>query len=138
METVLVVWKLDRLSRSLSDLLRILERIDKAGASFKSLTETIDTSGPCGRLMMNMLGAFSQFEREIIKERTKLGSKRARANGRIGGGRFILSKTQQAAAIRMVDSGEKTQTEVAELFDVSKATLSRLITRAHAKRDGLR
>jgi DNA invertase Pin-like site-specific DNA recombinase len=135
---VLVVWKLDRLSRSLSDLLRILERIDKAGASFKSLTETIDTSGPCGRLMMNMLGAFSQFEREIIKERTKLGSKRARANGRIGGGRFILSKTQQAATIRMVDSGEKTQTEVAELFDVSKATLSRLITRAHAKRDGLR
>jgi DNA invertase Pin-like site-specific DNA recombinase len=131
---VLMVWKLDRLSRSLSDLLRILERIDKTGASFKSLTETIDTSGPCGRLMMNMLGAFNQFEREIIKERTKLGLKRARANGRIGGGRFILSKTQQAAALRMVDSGEKTQTEVAELFDVSKATLSRLIARAHAKR----
>jgi DNA invertase Pin-like site-specific DNA recombinase len=56
---VLVVWKLDRLSRSLSDLLRILERIDKAGASFKSLTETLDTSGSCGRLMMNMLGAFN-------------------------------------------------------------------------------
>jgi DNA invertase Pin-like site-specific DNA recombinase len=129
-----MVWKLDRLSRSLSDLLRILERIDKTGASFKSLTETIDTSGPCGRLMMNMLGAFNQFEREIIKERTKLGLKRARANGRIGGGRFILSKTQQAAALRMVDSGEKTQTGVAELFNVSKATLSRLITRAHAKR----
>jgi hypothetical protein len=98
-----MVWKLDRLSRSLSDLLRILERIDKTGASFKSLTETIDTSGPCGRLMMNMLGAFNQFEREIIKERTKLGLKRARANGRIGGGRFILSKTQQAAALQMVD-----------------------------------
>src|SRR4029077_9559310 len=100
-------------------------------------TETIDTSGPCGRLMMNMLGAFNQFEREIIKERTKLGLKRARANGRIGGGRVLLSNTQQAAAIRMVDSGEKTQTEVAELFDVSKATLSRLITRAHSKRKGV-
>jgi DNA invertase Pin-like site-specific DNA recombinase len=131
---VLVVWKLDRLSRSLSDLLRILEQVDRAGASFKSLTETLDTSGPCGRLMMNMLGAFNQFEREIIRERTKLGLQRARANGRIGGGRFILSKTQQAAAIRLVDSGEKTQTEVAELFDVSKATLSRLISRTHAKR----
>jgi DNA invertase Pin-like site-specific DNA recombinase len=69
-----------------------------------------------------LLGAFNQFEREIIKERTKLGLKRARANGRIGGGRFILSKTQQAAALQMVDSGEKTQTELAELFDVSKAT----------------
>jgi DNA invertase Pin-like site-specific DNA recombinase len=134
---VLVVWKLDRLSRSLSDLLRILERVDKAGASFKSLTETLDTSGPCGRLMMNMLGAFNQFEREIIKERTKLGLKRARANGRIGGGRFILSKTRQSEAIRLVDSGEKTQTEVAELFDVSKATISRLVTRAHAKRNGV-
>src|SRR5262249_39150181 len=54
---VLIVWKLDRLSRSLSDLLRILERIDKAGASFKSLTETLDTSGPAGRLMMHMLAA---------------------------------------------------------------------------------
>jgi DNA invertase Pin-like site-specific DNA recombinase len=90
---VLVVWKLDRLSRSLSDLLRILE-IDKAGASFKSLTETLDTSGPCGRLMMNMLGSFNQFEREIIKERTKLGLERARSNGRIGGGRYKLSATQ--------------------------------------------
>jgi hypothetical protein len=53
---VLVVWKLDRLSRSLSDLLRILEKVDKAGASFKSLTESLDTTGACGRLMMNMLG----------------------------------------------------------------------------------
>src|SRR5271165_2625962 len=108
---VLVVWKLDRLSRSLSDLLRILERVDKAGASFKSLTETIDTSGPCGRLMMNMLGAFNQFEREIIKERTKLGLERARKEGRIGGGRFILSPKQQAEAIRQIQSGEKTQVE---------------------------
>jgi DNA invertase Pin-like site-specific DNA recombinase len=81
-----------------------LERIDKAGASFKSLTETLDTSGPCGRLMMNMLGAFNRFEREIIKERTKLGLKRARANGRIRGGRFILSKAQQAEAVQMEEN----------------------------------
>ena len=74
----LIVWKLDRLSRSLSDLLRILEKVDQAGASFKSLTESLDVSGPCGRLMMHMLAAFNQFEREIIKERTKLGLQRAR------------------------------------------------------------
>ena len=87
-DDVLVVWKLDRLSRSLSDMLRSLEKVDKAGASFKSLTETLDTSGACGRLMMHMLGAFNQFEREIIKERTKVGLERARFNGRIGGGRY--------------------------------------------------
>jgi DNA invertase Pin-like site-specific DNA recombinase len=130
---VLVVWKLDRLSRSLSDLLRILEKVDKAGASFKSLTETLDTSGPCGRLMMNMLGSFNQFEREIIKERTKLGPERARSNGRIGGGRYKLSATQQAEAIKMIRSGEKTQSEIAELFNVDRSTISRMMTEVRLK-----
>jgi DNA invertase Pin-like site-specific DNA recombinase len=130
---VLVVWKLDRLSRSLSDLLRILEKVDKAGASFKSLTETLDTSGPCGRLMMNMLGSFNQFEREIIKERTKLGLERARSNGRIGGGRYKLSATQQAEAIRMIRSGEKTQSEIAELFNVDRSTISRMMSEVRLK-----
>jgi DNA invertase Pin-like site-specific DNA recombinase len=130
---VLVVWKLDRLSRSLSDLLRILEKVDKAGASFKSLTETLDTSGTCGRLMMHMLGAFNQFEREIIKERTKLGLERARLNGRIGGGRYKLSATQQAEAIRMIRSGEKTQSEIAELFNLDRSTISRMMTEVRLK-----
>ena len=130
---VLIVWKLDRLSRSLADLLRILEKIDKAGATFKSLTESLDTTGPCGRLMMNMLGAFNQFERDLIKERTKLGLDRARQDGRIGGGRFILNARQQAEAVRMIRSGEKTQVEVAELFRVSKATVSRMMDRVSAK-----
>src|SRR5258708_28733133 len=70
---VLIVWKLDRLTRSLADLLRILARIDEAKAGFKSLTEAIDTTQPAGRLMMNMLGSFAQLERELIKARTKLG-----------------------------------------------------------------
>jgi DNA invertase Pin-like site-specific DNA recombinase len=134
-DDVLVVWKLDRLSRSLRDLLRILDKIDKAGASFKSLTETLDTSGPCGRLMMNMLGAFNQFEREIIKERTKLGLERARANGRIGGGRYKLTDAQQAQAIKWVQTGEKTQGEVAKFFDVDKSTISRMMTEVWLKEE---
>ena len=128
---VLIVWKLDRLSRSLADLLRMVENVGKAGASFKSLTESLDTSGPCGQLMMNMLGAFNQFERDIIRERTKLGLERARKEGRIGGGRFILTKKQQAEAIRQIRSGEKNQVEIAELFGVSKATISRMMGRAN-------
>ena len=109
----------------------MVENVGKAGASFKSLTESLDTSGPCGQLMMNMLGAFNQFERDIIRERTKLGLERARKEGRIGGGRFILTKKQQAEAIRQIRSGEKNQVEIAELFGVSKATISRMMGRAN-------
>ena len=130
---VLIVWKLDRLSRSLRDLLQILAQVDKVGATFKSLTETIDTTGSCGRLMMSMLGAFAQFERDMIRERTKLGLARARKEGRVGGGQFVLSKESQAEAIRMVKSGEKTQTEVAKLFNVSKANISRMMDRQRGK-----
>ena len=82
---VLVVWKLDRLSRSLKDLLLILERITAAGAGFRSLTEAIDTTVPAGRMMMQMLGAFAEYEREMVKERTQAGLKAARAQGRHGG-----------------------------------------------------
>ena len=70
---VLVVWKLDRLSRSLKDLLLILERISAVGAGFRSLTESIDTTVPAGRMMMQMLGAFAEYEREMVKERTQAG-----------------------------------------------------------------
>jgi DNA invertase Pin-like site-specific DNA recombinase len=129
----LVVWKLDRLTRSLSDLLRILAKVDEAGAGFKSLTESIDTTQPAGRLMMNMLGSFNQFEREIIKERTKLGLLRARANGRIGGGRYKLSATQQAEAIKMIRVGEKSQAEIAELFNVDRSTISRMMKEVREK-----
>src|SRR6516164_6231288 len=113
---VLIVWKLDRLSRSLADLLRIVEQVGLSGASFRSITEMIDTSGPCGQLMMHMLGAFNQFERDIIRERTRLGLERARKEGRIGGGRFILTQRQQAEAVRQIRSGQKNQVEIAELF----------------------
>jgi Resolvase, N terminal domain len=79
----LVVWKLDRLSRSLKDLLTILERVSAAGAKFRSLTESIDTSGPAGRMLMQMLGSFAEFEREMIRERTRAGLHEARAQGRV-------------------------------------------------------
>src|SRR5687767_3214698 len=70
----LVVWKLDRLSRSLKDLLHILEKIDAAGATFRSLTEAVDTTGPAGRMMMQMLGSFAEFERAMVRERTRAGA----------------------------------------------------------------
>ena len=84
---ILVVWKLDRLSRSLKDTLALLETIEAAGAGFRSLTEAIDTSGPAGRMMMQMLGAFAEFERAMVRERTRTGLDAARARGRVGGRR---------------------------------------------------
>ncbi len=78
---VLTVWKLDRLSRSLCDLLLIPAKVEAAGAGFRSLTEAIDTTTPAGRLMMQMLGAFAEFEREMIRARTMNGLENARRRG---------------------------------------------------------
>jgi DNA invertase Pin-like site-specific DNA recombinase len=101
---VVIVWKLDRLSRSLRDLLAIMERVEKAGAGFRSLTEAIDTTTPAGRMMMQMLGSFAEFEREMLRERTKAGLKAAREAGRIGGRRPKLKPEQEHEIIRFVSS----------------------------------
>ena len=122
------------MSRSLSDLIRIIQKINDAGASFKSLSESIDTSTAVGRALMHMLGTFAEFEREIIRERTYVGLKRARANGRIGGGRYILTPQQQERVFQEVRNG-KTQTEVARDERISKATVCRLVARLQAKAD---
>src|SRR3954467_12142059 len=77
----LVVWKLDRLSRSLKDLLHILERVEARGARFRSLTEATATAGPPSRTLMQMLGSFAEFERAMVRERTRAGLKAATARG---------------------------------------------------------
>jgi len=82
---VLVVWKLDRLSRSLRDVLTIMERLGEAKAGFRSLTEAIGTTTAAGRIMMQMVGAFAEFERAMLRERTRAGLESAREDGRIGG-----------------------------------------------------
>src|ERR671924_1220107 len=105
---VLVVWKLDRLSRSLRDVLTIMERLSEAEAGFRSLTEAIDTTTPAGRMMMQMVGAFAEFERAMIRERTQAGLAVARAEGRVGGRRPKLDRAQRADIAENVLSGRKT------------------------------
>ncbi len=122
-----VVWKLDRLSRSLKDLLVIMEQINKAGAGFRSLTESIDTTTPAGRMMMQMVGSFAEFEREMIRERTKAGLDAARKEGRIGGRRQILTENQRRDVIDNVVSERKSGAQMARLYNVSEATVSRVI-----------
>src|SRR6202166_2890580 len=126
---VLVVLKLDRLSRSLRDVLTIMERLGEAGAGFRSLTEAIDTTTPAGRMMMQMVGAFAEFERAMLRERTKAGLDSARQKGRIGGRRPKLSPQQQAEVVKLVKRGKKTAADAARLFGVHPATVSRLLQR---------
>jgi DNA invertase Pin-like site-specific DNA recombinase len=105
---VLVVWKLDRLSRSLKDLLHIMERVREAGAGFRSLTEAVDTTTAAGRMMMQMLGSFAEFERSVVRERTRAGLAAARDRGVKVGRPAKLSAHQQQEIIRTVRDGSKT------------------------------
>ncbi|MBD2121356.1 recombinase family protein [Trichocoleus sp. FACHB-262] len=128
-EDVFIVWKLDRLSRSLKDLLTIMEKIETCGAGFRSLTEAVDTTTPAGRMMMQMVGSFAEFERSMIRERTKAGLAAARQQGRIGGRRPKLTRQQQEAILEMVSRDEKSGSEAARLFNVHPSTISRLVAR---------
>ena len=130
---VFVVWKLDRLSRSLKDLLNVLERITEAGAGFRSLTENIDTTTAAGRMMLQMLGAFAEFERSMVRERTRLGLQAARERGQVGGRQPKLSSHQRAEAIKMVTTGSKSAAEVARLFRVHRSSISRLLAQVRSE-----
>src|SRR5215475_5776907 len=126
-QDVVVVWKLDRLSRSLKDLLHIMDRIAQAEAGFRSLTEAIDTTTPAGRMMMQMVGAFAEFERAMIRERTSAGLAAARAEGQIGGRRKKLDAAKRREIAESVISGRKSGAEMARLYNISATTVSRIV-----------
>jgi len=126
---ILVVWKLDRLSRSLKDVLTLMEKIQQASAGFQSLTEAIDTTSPGGRMMMQIVGAFAEFERAMLRERTRNGLNAARKEGRVGGRRPKLKTHQEKEIVCLVNSGQKTAADAARLFNVHPATVSRLLAR---------
>jgi DNA invertase Pin-like site-specific DNA recombinase len=126
----LVVWKLDRLSRSLKDVLSLMEKVEMAEAGFLSLTEAIDTTTPSGRMMMQIVGSFAEFERAMLRERTRNGLSAARAQGRVGGRRPKLTSGQEREILTMIGSGQKTAADAARLFKVHPSTVGRLLTRS--------
>ena len=125
---VVVVWKLDRLSRSLRDVITIMDQLQEHKAGFRSLTEAIDTTTAAGRMMMQMVGSFAEFERAMLRERTMAGLKAARKEGRIGGRPSKLKTQQQQEILRLVKRGHKTAAQVARLFNVHPSTISRLLS----------
>jgi DNA invertase Pin-like site-specific DNA recombinase len=120
----LVVWKLDRLGRSMRHLVTLIEELRVSGINFRSLTDSIDTSTPMGRFFFHVMGALAEMERELIVERTRAGLAAAREQGRIGGRRPKLTPEQWAQAGRLIDAGESRQ-RVAIIYDVALSSLYR-------------
>lgn len=123
----LVVWKLDRLARSLKQLIATAENLQERGIGLVSLTDAIDTSSPGGMLVFHMLGAIAEFERALIRERTIAGLAEARRKGKTGGRPRRLSKKDTVAARALLADGTLTAKEVASRFNISKATLYRYL-----------
>jgi DNA invertase Pin-like site-specific DNA recombinase len=127
----LLVTRLDRLARSTRDLLNILDTIAKAGAGFRSLSDTwADTTTAHGRLMLTVLGGLAEFERELIRTRTGEGRTRAQARGVHMGRPPKLTPAQRREGLQALASGEATQADLVRRFNVSKSTISRLADKA--------
>lgn len=120
---VLVVWRLDRLGRSLADLVRIINELEARSIGFESLTEKIDTTSAAGRLVFHMFGALAEFERAVIRERTRAGLEAARARGRKGGRKPSLTEKQVKEIRALLRDPDIQATEIAKRYGVSRSTL---------------
>jgi DNA invertase Pin-like site-specific DNA recombinase len=128
-----VVWRLDRLGRSLKHLIETVTELGERGVGFRSVQENLDTTSAGGRLVFHIFGALAEFERELIQERTRAGLAAARARGRKGGRPRKLDAKKIATARRMLGDPEQTVSEVAQILGVSRATLYRALKAADAQ-----
>ena len=125
----LIVWRLDRLGRSLNDLIKILSDFEERKIGFRSLSESIDTTTAFGRMTFHMMGAIAQFERDLTSERTKAGLKAARKRGHRVGRPPKLKPKQLAQIRKLLEDETTTMEEVAPLFNVSVSTIFRAFAR---------
>jgi DNA invertase Pin-like site-specific DNA recombinase len=127
----LIVWKLDRLGRSLRDLIAMLDDFKQRGVKFRSLTEAIDTETPTGRAMWQMIGVLAELERSLIGERTRAGVKAAKRRGVKFGPKVKLTPDRLTHARKLVEQG-KTPTEAAKIIGIGRSTLYGALQRAAA------
>ncbi len=125
----IVVWRLDRLGRSLKHLIEVVTALQERGVGFRSLEETVDTTTSGGRLIFHVFGALAEFERNLIQERTQAGLAAARARGRNGGRPRKLSKQREKLLYRLYDEREHTVAEIATMMGISKSALYRYLDR---------
>jgi DNA invertase Pin-like site-specific DNA recombinase len=121
----LVVWRLDRLGRSLPHLIETIANLEEMGVGFRSLTEALDTTTAGGKLVFHVFAALADFERSLIKERTKAGLKAARARGRVGGRPRKLSDKQVSMAEKLLET--HAAADVADQLGVDRSTLYRAL-----------
>ena len=122
---ILVVWKLDRLGRSLIHLIETVQGLDKRGIGFKSLRESIDTTTSGGKLIFHVFGALAEFERDLIRERTNAGLAAARARGRLGGRPRGVDEKKAKLAQTLRDEGSRSVAEICEALGTSPASFYR-------------
>src|SRR5271165_6730583 len=128
----LVVWRLDRLGRSLKHLIETVTELHARDVGFRSLTEGIETETSGGRLVFHLFACLAEFEREVIRERTRAGLASARARGRRGGRPTLMDEKKNALARRMHADPANSSSDIARVLDVSRATLYRsLKSQAH-------
>lgn len=125
----LVVWRLDRLGRSIRHLIDQLSELQARGIEFRSLQENIDTSSPGGRLVFHIFASLAEFERDLIRERTNAGLAAARARGRTGGRPPRLTPYQVATAKKLYEQQDMTVAQIGEVLGVSRSTIYRALRR---------
>jgi len=124
-----VVYKMDRIARSLKDLLYLVERMESSGAQFQSLTELIDTKSPAGRMIFQIIGAFAEFERAIIRERTRAGMAAAIKRGSVLGRPKALPEEKEEEAMRLWMTGQHSKTSLAKQYGCHISSIKRAISR---------
>ncbi len=125
----LVVWKLDRLGRSIQHLIETVSTLSKRKVAFKSLQENIDTTSSGGKLIFHMFSALAEFERDLIRERTDAGLKAARARGRMGGRPSLLDDRQIKRMLEMYEEQKNTVSEICKIYEISRPSFYNYLSR---------
>lgn len=123
----LVVWRLDRLGRSMKDLINTVTKLETDGVAFCSVTENLDTSTPTGKFIFHVFASLAEFERNVIRERTNAGLKSARARGRVGGRPSKLSDEDKDMICQLMGDNNNSPIRIAKRFKVSKSTIYKTV-----------
>ena len=125
----IVVWKLDRLGRSIQHLIQTVKDLNDKNIGFKSLQENIDTETSSGKLIFHIFSALAEFEKDLIAERTKAGLKAARARGKMGGRPPLLDRRQITRMIEMYEEGKNTVAEICKIYEISRPSFYNYLNR---------